>query len=265
MHDVSLATEFLHTVSPFNTLDADELSSMARKLQVAYYPQGKTIFTSSVAADLAIIRKGAVRLLDDSRRFLDKRSEAELFGHRIWFHGEQKEYLAEAEEDCLVWHLPQDAFNQLCERNPALGEYFGSHLKKRVSAAAQVSHTVTQVRDLMKREPVLIENTASIRGAARLMSEQNVSSVLVMQDKVLAGIVTDKDLRQRVLAADLDPGEPIARVMTEDPMTLSSRAGVDEALLLIFAANAGLQPEDVVEAHEVLSSRDGQLPPQSSI
>src|SRR5210317_659518 len=137
MHDVSLATEFLHAVPPFNILDAGELSAMARKLEVAYYPQGKTIFSASAGAGLAIIRKGAVRLLDDKRHFLDKRSESELFGHKIWFHGKQKEYSAEAEEDCLVWHLPQEEFSRLCERNPSLGEYFSAHLKKRVSAAAQ--------------------------------------------------------------------------------------------------------------------------------
>jgi CBS domain-containing protein len=246
MHDVSLATEFLHAVPPFNTLDAGELSAMARKLEVAYYPQGKTIFSSSAGAGLAIIRKGAVRLLDDKRHFLDKRSESGLFGHKIWFHGEQKEYSAEAEEACLIWHLPHEEFSQLCERNPSLGEYFSSHLKKRVSAAAQVSHSVTKVKGLLRRGPVLIEETASIRDAARLMSEQNVSSVLVMKDEVLAGIATDKDLRQRVLAVDLDPNEAIAGVMTRKPMTLSAEAGVDEALLLMMRENYHHLP--VVEA-----------------
>jgi len=234
MHDVSLATEFLHTVPPFNLLDGERLQSVARKLEAAYYPQGKTIFSSSATAGLAIIRKGAVRLLDADRRFLDKRSEGELFGHRIWFHGEQKEYIAEAEEDCLVWHLPAEHFKQLCERNPQMSEYFSSHLKTRVSAAAQVSHSITEVRDLLRREPVLIEQTASIRQAAQLMSRENVSSVLVMKDNVLTGIATDKDLRQRVLAAELDPAESIAGVMTENPVTLSAAAGVDEALLLMM-------------------------------
>ncbi len=106
MHDLSLATEFLHTVLPFNTLDGEELNAVARKLEAAYYPQGKVIFALKDQPALAIIRKGAVRLIDADRKFLDKRSEGELFGHQIWFHGEQKPYCAEAEEDCLVWHLP---------------------------------------------------------------------------------------------------------------------------------------------------------------
>jgi CBS domain-containing protein len=82
------------------------------------------------------------------------------------------------------------------------------------------------------------------------MSEQNVSSVLVMKDEALAGIATDKDLRQRVLAVDLDPDEAIAMVMTSKPMTLSAEAGVDEALLLMMRENYHHLP--VVEADRPL-------------
>jgi len=237
MHDVSVATEFLHTVPPFNTLEGDELSAVARKLEAAYYPQGKRIFSSSPAPGLAIIRKGAVRLLDKRHKFLDKRSEGELFGHRIWFHGAQEEYLAEAEEDCLIWHLSASDFEHLCGKHRLLSEYFSSHLRTRLSVATQIKHVVMQVRDLLRHAPVMIDSQSSIREAARLMSTENVSSVLVMQEDKLGGIVTDKDLRQRVLAMDLDPALEIERVMTGDPMTLSADSGVDDALLLMMREN----------------------------
>ena len=99
-HDVAHAAEFLHTVHPFNSLNTADLNKFARQLDGAYYAQGKTILSSRPAPGLAIIRKGAVRLVDKEHRFLDKRSEGELFGHDIYFHGELKEYVAEAEEGC---------------------------------------------------------------------------------------------------------------------------------------------------------------------
>ena len=237
MHDLSIALEFLHTVPPFNTLEADELSAAARKLEAAYYPQGTTIFASSPAPGLAVIRKGAVRLVDKSHKFLDRRSEGELFGHSIWFHDEQKEYIAEAEEDCLIWHLSAGDFKQLCEKYSLISEYFSSHHKTRLSAATRVKYAVRQVRDLLLREPVLIDSQSSIREAACLMSRENVSSVLVMHNSKLGGIVTDKDLRQRVLALDLDPALEIERVMTGNPMTLAADSGVDAALLLMMREN----------------------------
>jgi CBS domain-containing protein len=237
MHDVSLATDYLHTVPPFNALEEDDLRAVANKLEAAYYPQGKKIFESAPPAGVAIIRKGAVRLVDAAHKFLDKRSEGELFGHRIFFHGEQKAYVAEAEEDCLIWHLEHEDFEALCAKHPMLEEYFNSPVKTRVSSAVRLERPVTQLRDLLRREPVQVDGRASIREAARLMSRENVSSSLVMQDDALIGIITDKDLRQRVLAEAIDPGSSIAEVMTPNPTTLSADADLEDALSLMMRQN----------------------------
>ncbi|HET6593845.1 MAG TPA: DUF294 nucleotidyltransferase-like domain-containing protein [Xanthomonadales bacterium] len=262
MHDVNLAAEFLHAVLPFNTLQAEDLQALSHQLEAAYYPQGRKILESSPPPGLAIIRKGAVRLVDAAHKFLDKRSEGELFGHRIYFHGERKHYLAEAEEDCLVWHLSQTDFEALCNRHTLIAEFFSDHAKKRVAAAAQAQRSVTQLRDLLKRGPVLIDGKASVREAARLMSRENVSSILVMRDGRLGGIVTDKDLRRRVLAADLEPQSAIERVMTENPKTLSLDSDVDDALLLMMRENYhhlpiidGDQPLGVVTAGDILRAQ----------
>lgn len=236
-HDVVHAAEFLHKVHPFNALESGDLHKLARKLEAAYYPQGKNIFSSSPAPGLAIIRKGAVRLVDHEHKFLDKRSEGELFGHDIYFHGELKDYAAEAEEDCLLWHLSAEAFAQLRADHTFIAEYFDSQLKARLSAANGIEHSVTHLRDLLKRDPVMIDSRVSIREAAQLMSAENVSSVLVMRQQELCGIVTDKDLRHRVLAQGLDSGRAIEEVMTVNPMALAVDAGIDAALLLMMSEN----------------------------
>jgi CBS domain-containing protein len=236
-HDVSHAADFLHGVIPFNSLETRELNDLVHKLEAAYYRQGKRIFSSSPAPGLALIRKGAVRLVDNNHKFLDKRSEGELIGHKIYFHGEMKDYVCEAEEDCLLWHLKAEDFEQLCAQNKLIGEYFSSHLKTRLSAATQVQHSVTQIRDLLRREPVVVDAGMSIHQVAKQMSAENVSSVLVMHLDQLCGIVTDKDLRQRVLAEALDPALPIETVMTLNPKSMAADAGVDEALLLMMREN----------------------------
>ena len=47
--------------------------------------------------------------------------------------GEER-YRAEADEDSLIWHLPEDAFRQLLARHPELDDYFSSALGARVRA-----------------------------------------------------------------------------------------------------------------------------------
>ena len=260
--DVDFAVEFLRTVQPFNSLSGEDLRMLARKLEALYYPQGKDIFSSKPPPGLAMIRKGAARLMDEKHRFLDKRSEGELFGHEIYFHGELKDYKAEAEEDCLLWHLSQEDFEQLRAQFPKIDEYFGSHLKSRLSAATQPYHSVRQVNDLLKREPVLVNSDESIREAAQKMSAENVSSILVVQDGVLCGIVTDKDLRERVLVEGLDSGRPIKLVMTQSPSQIDVDTDVDEALLIMMRENYhhlpvvdGGRPVGLVTAGDILRAQ----------
>jgi len=262
MQDTATATEFLRKVPPFNALDPRELEKVAGLLEAAYYPQDSRIFQSSPPPGLGIIRKGAVRLIDDAHKFLDKRSEGELFGHSIYFHGELKAYTAEAEEDCLVWHIKQEDFVALCDAHQSLEDYFSSHLQKRLSAAADLATTPSSVRDLLKRDPVIIECANSIREAARRMSDENVSSVLVMRDGLLGGIVTDKDLRRRVIADGRDTSGPICDVMTEQPMSISADSSVDEALLVMMRENCHHlpvvddgRPVGLVTAGDILRSQ----------
>jgi len=262
MHELQLATEFLHGVPPFSALPPAELEGVARRLEAAYYRQGRTVLLSEPPAGIAVIRKGAVRLVDEQGRFLEKRSEGELFGQPAWFRGERTAYRAEAEEDSLVWHLDQSDFEALCEQHPLLADWFGEHLKTRLSAAAQVSGSATELRDLLNRPPVTIDVERSIREAAELMSREGVSSLLVMRGEALAGIVTDTDLRIRVLAAGVDAGQPVGEAMTPDPQALPPNADVDAALLAMMRRNChhlpvveGRRPLGVVTAGDLLRAQ----------
>jgi CBS domain-containing protein len=77
----------------------------------------------------------------------------------------------------------------------------------------------TRLTDLLRRPPITTTASTPIRDAARLMASERVSSLLVVDGERLVGLVTDRDLRTRVLAADRDPGEPVDRIMTTDLVT----------------------------------------------
>lgn len=65
------------------------------------------------------------------------------------------------------------------------------------------------------------------------MSERNVSSLLIIDDGKLTGILTDRDLRRRVLAAGHGPELIIGDVMTPDPVTVDPSMLAFEAMLLM--------------------------------
>ena len=88
------------------------------------------------------------------------------------------------------------------------------------------------VKYLVKRTPVFVEPVATVAQAARTMQEALIGSVLVADDP--PGIVTDRDLRGRVLAAGLGPETPVRQVMTRPLKTLDSDAPVFTALHLML-------------------------------
>ena len=76
--------------------------------------------------------------------------------------------------------------------------------------------------------------TGSARDAANMMCERHISAVLVIEDGRLIGIVTERDLTQRVLAAGKDPdATPLAEIMSRDPDTLSPEDSPLDALELM--------------------------------
>ena len=88
------------------------------------------------------------------------------------------------------------------------------------------------VKYLVKRPPVFIEPVATVAEAARTMREALIGSVLVADDP--PGIVTDRDLCSRVLAAGLGPETPVRQVMTRPLKTLDSDAPVFKAMHLML-------------------------------
>jgi len=64
---------------------------------------------------------------------------------------------------------------------------------------------VQQVKSVMHSDPVTVPVLAMASDAARLMMEYDIGDVIVMADDRCCGIVTDRDLVVRVMAAGRDP------------------------------------------------------------
>lgn len=105
------------------------------------------------------------------------------------------------------------------------------------TAEAQASFLNLALRTLAQRPPVTVAPGTTIRDAARLMREQGVSSVMLTDGGALAGLITDKDLRNRVIAEGLDPARPVADIATRTPLTVSADATAFDALLLMARHN----------------------------
>lgn len=78
---------------------------------------------------------------------------------------------------------------------------------------------------------VTVPPETPVYDVARIMAEQNVGSVVVVEEKKPVGILTDRDITVRVTAEALDPAQiPVRAVMSGNLMVLPASAGLYEAL-----------------------------------
>ena len=100
------------------------------------------------------------------------------------------------------------------------------------------------VKQLMQKELVTISPLATINDAASKMKEQNVGSVLVVDEGwKLKGILTDRDIALYAAADSKDPRSVHAYdIMTPDPITIDADADVDSALRIMNRANVRRLP-----------------------
>ena len=126
----------------------------------------------------------------------------------------------------------------LCEAYPRLRLFVDAPPSAPAEAADPHMNLMrTPVRSLLKRAPITVTPATTIRAAAELMRELRVSSVLVVEDGHLFGLVTDRDLRNRALAAGLDTGRPVIDIATVAPLKMDISGTGFDALLLMARHN----------------------------
>jgi CBS domain-containing protein len=88
-----------------------------------------------------------------------------------------------------------------------------------------------KVSDVMVRDPVKVSPDAQCGHLARLMRDRGIGSVVVVEDGRPVGIVTERDLVHRVMAASMDPdGCTAAQVCSRPVVAVSVHADVEMAV-----------------------------------
>jgi CBS domain-containing protein len=224
---------FLGSRPPFDAVSADDLARVAAVTRTEVSPRGTTIFSQGAGPveNLRMVRSGSVEVLLDGR-VLDLLGPGELFGQASMISGLPTGFEARAGEDTVCYRIPADVVRPLLARPDVLAFVARSIVTRRAppTAVPQADPGQRRVAALIRRPPLLCPGDAPIRAAARQMTAAGASAVLIRHGATF-GIVTDRDLRSRVIAAGLSPDEPVSAIMTEPAYTVSAgRLGGDVML-----------------------------------
>lgn len=246
--------EFVREQAPFHLLPPEALGWVERGLEITFYPKGSKVLErrGPQSQHLFLIRKGGARLERDGQTILHL-EEGEVFGYPSLLSQDAPAFDVVAEEDLLVYRWPKDVFQRLLEY-PAFSEFFTRGLAERLRLATRAEglgmanlDLALPVGELITRPPVFVARQSTVGEAAQVMRKHQISSVLVEGNPL--GILTDRDLRNRVLAAGKGPETPLQEIMSAPVKTLPASTPLFEALS--FMVSQGI--------HHLPLEQDGQI------
>lgn len=235
--EVAEVSKFLANTTPFDQLTVTQQGALALQLNVYYCQTGETVVINTDS--LLIVRTGIYALYSDQQQLLTKLEEGDFYGYQLLLTGLSDNDQLICEEDGLLYFLPADEFHQLRYQYKNIDIFFQRLFGRRLHQykEQQGSRFTLKVSDIAQARKVAISGDQTVQQAAELMTEKRVSSLLVEQNDRLVGILTDRDLRSRVLAVNLPAATPVSAVMTAKPQTIDKHAYLFEAVQLMSRFN----------------------------
>ncbi|MCC5879373.1 MAG: cyclic nucleotide-binding/CBS domain-containing protein [Idiomarina sp.] len=247
---------FLRRYAPFRELPDEIIDEVAGQVDVGYFQAGAQILEyNQTIKDLHVVRSGAVEVFHRSGELYNRLSEGGFFGEFGLLAKGRVRYPVKAMEDTLIYYVPGDLFNRLFDEHDSFAEAVEVEDRRRLSTAVkerEARHELLSVtvESLLTRRAVTISPDATIHEAAKMMTDEEVSSLLIVspqkntepdddhsQAYYPVGIITDKDLRKRVLAVGLSPDQPVSEVMSTGLVSVQANQRVFEAMLMMLRDN----------------------------
>ncbi|NIE76646.1 CBS domain-containing protein [Pantoea sp. Ap-967] len=251
LQNIQGTLQLLQRFAPFNQMEHSHLAYLVEQCQLRFYASGESIIkpADGPVEHFYIVKQG--RVVGERQHLVKPGVEttfeitsgecfplAALLGERAT----RTEHLAGEDTFCL--QLNKAAFIRVF----SLSEVFRDFALRGVSSLLdQVNQQVRQravetlgsqyslntpLGELAMRHPVVCAADTPLREAVRLMHEQQVGSIVVVDpQRYPVGIFTLRDLRQVVASADTDLGAPIERHMTLQPFYLSPQASAFDAAM----------------------------------
>src|SRR5436190_16868946 len=192
---LSEIARFLAHRAPFDALAPDELVQVASQATIEFHVRGAVILSEDggPVTFLRVIHSGGVDIAHEGR-LLDLLGPGDTFGHAAMLSGLPPGFEARASEDTLCYRIPVAVARPLLD-----------HARRRAIEVG-VSEAHQPVTKLIRTPTVTCKPSESIGTVAERMTRAGASAAVVVLGEAEIGIVTDRDLRSRVLAAGRNGG-----------------------------------------------------------
>lgn len=255
----SKIADFLSNYAPFNYLSYPDILELAMQVKVLYLEKNKILFqiNDSCHSDFYVVESGTIGLSvtsDAEDTLIDKCDEGDSIGLRPFYA--QNNYLmtAKARNESTIYAIPleifhsyviknQDILNFLLEsfasntRNPRDREHPGTLISENIILKEQQTDIQYFQSVQYSKTPLMASPETSTQEIARMMTDQLSGSVIIIQNEMPIGIVTDKDLRSKIATGHYPISTPASKIMTSPVITVQEDLSLAEAQLYMLKYN----------------------------
>ncbi|MCD8483563.1 MAG: DUF294 nucleotidyltransferase-like domain-containing protein [Verrucomicrobia bacterium] len=248
--------DFLKQHPPFQFLSQQELVELAAAGRVKFHENGEIVFTAGQPRTqyIYVIRQGKVRVVDElptGEHLIDIRGEGDLLGLHGLLSEDPYLHTVKTEADTLLYALPKEALMRLTKASPTATRYLAAYftLNPAYQEDSSTHHDASGVPTAITlrkgglievEEPHRIARSALVtvrcgtaaRSIAAMLSRKSTDCVIVVDEQGLPiGKVTDADFRDRVLQGPIDPAQPVESIMFRDIVTAHSSDTIGKLLI----------------------------------
>ena len=248
--------DFLKDYPPFNLISKGTLLEVSKNVEIQYFEKDQIIFNQNDTPHehFYIIYEGAIRLyrfVDNEKHNLDICDEGDLFGLRPLIMQENYLMGAATNEETILYGIPISLFNGIILNYPKVSQFLiasfatntrdpfsNKHKGKlfaNVSSIQKVENSFAETQSAKySKNPITCSVETSIQEASIIMTKHIINSIIVAENNIPMGIITDKDIRTKIGTGIFDIFDSVSKIMSSPVVTFPEKITVAEAQIALL-------------------------------
>jgi CBS domain-containing protein len=229
--------QLLASMHPFDLLDDRVLEQVMQQLDIVYYPKETVLIAPRVEAEsLYIVIKGSVHEYVEDE-LSNVYGAMDSFDANALIYGKTSKRFV-VEQDLICYELPKQTFMDLIQDYDAFQSYYLEDFVTKHQQLKQIKQQneltpfmVARIDEIYLHEPCIVAPETPIADALRRMKKLRTTAIIV-EEETRRGIVTDTNLRDRVLLGGVTTDAPVGSIATYPLITIERKDFLFNALLV---------------------------------
>ncbi|MEJ5172447.1 MAG: putative nucleotidyltransferase substrate binding domain-containing protein [Hydrogenothermaceae bacterium] len=224
---------FLQSIYPFELLTPSQIDDVIENTEIVYYKQNQKIEDTDKYT--YVIVKGVVVEKDTDGKEINFYGEKDSFDLNLITNGSKNSFYTV--EETVLYRFPLEIIKEVASQNREFYKHISKTTKERLSSlASENPYLFAKIRDIPIQPPLIVNQDISIWQAVKNMTDHSSLSILVDFGNEF-GIVTDSDLRKKVILAKKDIEDPIGDIANKNLIYVKTTDFLFDAIITMMKYN----------------------------